>query len=110
LNDFELYVNRTDHLTKYIEYESDSFTFRHKEDTFIQLTVSLDLFEMLQFIQNGFSPSANDLRGRFIELQIFKNLLEARTYKEILVTKNNRKFTVVRLDTNNTIIIEPLKA
>lgn len=110
LSDFELYVNRTDHLTKYIEYESDSFTFRHKEDTFIQLTVSLDLFEMLQFIQNGFSPSANDLRGRFIELQIFKNLLEARTYKEILVTKNNRKFTVVRLDSNNRIIIEPLNA
>ena len=110
LSDFELFVNRTDHLTKYIEYESDSLTFRHKEDTFIQLTVSLDLFEMLQFIQNGFSPSANDLRGRFIELQIFKNLLEARTYKEILVTKNNRKFTIIRLEPNNRIVIEPLNA
>ena len=52
----------------------------------------------------------NDLRGRFIELQIFKNLLEAKTYKEILVTKNNRKFTVVRLDENKHIVIEPLNA
>lgn len=110
LDEFELFVNKTDHLTKYIEYESDSLTFRHKEDKFIQLTVSLDLYEMLQYIRAGFSPSVNDLRGRFIELQIFKNLLEAKTYSEILVTKNNRKFTVVRLDANKHIIVEPLNA
>ena len=110
LDEFELFVNKTEHLTKYIEYESDSLTFRHKQDKFIQLTVSLDLYEMLQYIRAGFSPSVNDLRGRFIELQIFKNLLEAKTYTEILVTKNNRKFTVVRLDNMKHIVIEPLNA
>ena len=110
LEEFELFVNNTSHLTKYIEYESDSLTFRHKEDKFIQLTVSLDLYEMLQYIRAGYSPSVNDLRGRFIELQIFKNLLEAKTYSEILVTKNNRKFTVIRLDNEKHIIVEPLKA
>lgn len=110
LGEFELFVNKTEHLTKYIEYESDSLTFRHKTDKFIQLTVSLDLFEMLQYIRAGFSPSVNDLRGRFIELQIFKNLLEAKTYSEILVTKNNRKFTMIHLDDNKHIVIEPLNA
>lgn len=108
LDEFELFVNKTDHLTKYIEYESDSLTFRHKTDKFIQLTVSLDLYEMLQYIHEGFTPSVNDLQGRFIELQIFKNLLEAKTYTEILVTKNNRKFTIIRLDGDKHIIIEPL--
>lgn len=110
LDEFELFVNKTEHLTKYIEYESDSLTFRHKTDKFIQLTISLDLYEMLQYIRAGFSPSVNDLRGKFIELQIFKNLLEAKTYSEILVTKNNRKFTVVRMDANKHIIIEPLNS
>jgi serine/threonine protein kinase len=110
LDEFELFVNKTDHLTKYIEYESDSLTFRHKTDKFIQLTVSLDLYEMLQYIHEGFTPSVNDLQGRFIELQIFKNLLEAKTYTEILVTKNNRKFTVIRLDGEKHIIIEPLNS
>lgn len=108
LEEFELFVNKTTHLTKYIEHESDSLTFRHKEDKFIQLIVSLDLYEMLQYIRAGFSPSVNDLRGRFIELQIFKNLLETKTYSEILVTKNNRKFTVIRLDKEKHITIEPL--
>ena len=110
LDEFELFVNKTDHLTNYIEYESDSLTFRHKTDKFIQLTVSLDLYEMLQYIRAGFSPSVNDLRGKFIELQIFKNLLEAKTYSEILVTKNNRNFTVIRMDADKHIIVEPLNA
>lgn len=108
LDEFELFVNKTDHLTKYIEYESDSFIFRHKKDTFIQLTVSLDLYEMLQYIKDGFTPSVNDLKGKFIELQIFKNLLESKTYNEILVTKNNKKFSIIRLDEDKHIIIEPL--
>jgi len=108
LNEFELFVNKTEHLTKYIEYEPDSLTFRHKNDKFIQLTISLDLYEMLQYIREGFSPSVNDLRGKFIELQIFKNLLESKTYREILVTKNNRQFTIIRLDENKHIVVEPL--
>ncbi len=109
LDEFELFVNETPHLTEYIEYESDSLTFRHKVDHDIQLTVSLDLFDMLYYIRKGFNPSSNDLQGRFIELQIFKNRLESKTYKEILVTKNNKKFFVIRLNDDTTLSIEPYK-
>ena len=42
----------------------------------LPLKVSLDLYEMLHFIQKGFSPSLNDLKGKFVELIVFKNLLE----------------------------------
>lgn len=109
ITDFELFVNKTDHLVEYIEYESDSLLFRHSTDTFIQLTISLDLFEMLKYIRKGFSPSVNDLQGKFIELQIFKNLLESRNYSEILVTKNNKKFYTVRLNEDNTLGIQLIK-
>lgn len=108
VDEFELFVNETPNLTEYLEYESDSFTFRHKADHRIQLTVSLDLYEMLDYIKKGFNPSVNDLQGRFIELQIFKNLLESKTYDKILVTKNNKKFYVIRLNADNTLSIEPL--
>ena len=107
LDEFELFVNNTEHLTKYIEYESENFVFRHKVDKFIRLTISLDLFEMLQYIRSGFSPSVNDLRGRFVELQIFKNMLESKTYNEILVTKNDKKFSIIRLSDDKKIYIEP---
>lgn len=111
LNDFELFVNRTDHLVKYLEYEPDSLTFRHKgkNSKHIKLTISLDLYEMLYFIQQGFSPSLNDLRGKFVELIIFKNLLENLNYKEVVVTKDNIEFFRISNDEQGHLEIQPMK-
>ena len=64
---------------------------------------------MLMYIQNGFSPSVNDLRGRFIELQVFKNLLESKSYSEILVTKNYKKYSVISIDKDRNILIKSLE-
>jgi hypothetical protein len=108
LNDFELFVNRTDHLVKYLEYEPDSLTFRHKNEKHIKLTISLDLYEMLFFIQQGFSPSLNDLRGKFVELIIFKNLLENLSYENVVVTKDNLEFFKISKDAGNKLYIEPM--
>ena len=109
LSDFELRVNKTDHLTKYLEYEADSLTFRNKSHTHIALTISLDLYEMLYFIHKGFSPSLNDMKGKFIELLVFKNLLENLNYNEIVVTPDNKEFFSVKKDNLNKITIKKLE-
>ncbi|MFV8342258.1 methylation-associated defense system protein kinase MAD6 [Flavobacterium sp. XS2P39] len=108
LDDFELFVNRTGHLVKYLEYEPDSLTFRHKMQKHIKLTVSLDLYEMLHFIQQGFSPSLNDLRGKFVELIIFKNLLENLNYNEVVVTKDNLAFFRISKDEQSRLLLQPM--
>lgn len=109
LSDFELLPNKNEKLLQFIEHENDSLIFRHKENKYIQLTVSLDLYEMLDYIERGFNPSINDLRGRFIELQVFKNLLQSKVHTELLVTRNNRKFYSIKLNTETKKIhIEPL--
>lgn len=109
LSDFELLANKNEKLVQFIEYENDSLIFRHKENKYIQLTVSLDLYEMLDYIERGFNPSINDLRGRFVELQVFKNLLQSKTHTELLVTRNNRKFYSIKLNAETKKIhIEPL--
>ncbi len=109
LNDFELFVSRTDHLVKYLEYEPDSLVFRHKKELHIELVISLDLFEMLYFIQKGYSPSLNDIRGKFVELTIFKNLLENLTYNKVVVTKDNIEFYEISKDENNHLSIETME-
>lgn len=109
LNDFELFVNKTDHLVKYLEYEPDSLTFRHKAKKHVKLVISLDLYEMLYFIQQGFSPSLNDLRGKFIELIIFKNLLENLIYKEVVVTADNLEFYKISKDEQSGLYIKPME-
>lgn len=108
LNDFELKVNNTEHLVKYLEYEPDSFIFKHKIESHIKLTISLDLYEMLYFIQQGFSPSLNDIRGKFVELIIFKNLLKNLNYNEVVVTRDDAEYFSIKKDNGNRIVIEPI--
>ncbi|WP_235015726.1 protein kinase [Aquimarina sp. AU58] len=109
LNDFELFVSRTDHLVKYLEYEPDSLVFRHRTEQHIELVISLDLFEMLYFIQKGYSPSLNDIRGKFVELTIFKNLLENLSYNRVIVTRDNIEFYEISKNVENQLSIESMQ-
>ncbi len=110
LEDFDLMVDDNEHLTEFLEHEHENFVFRYKKNHSVQLTVSLDLYEMLYYIKNGFSPSVSDLRGRFIELQVFKNLLASETYTEIIVTNNEKSFYKISLEKKSMqLIVEPLK-
>lgn len=108
LSDFELVVNKSTQLVDYLEYEPDSLTFRSISDKKVSLSISLDLYEMLSFIGKGYSPSLNDLKGRFVELQIFKNLLENKPYKEVVVTRDNRELYMVSYNEDNKLQIKAL--
>ncbi|MBC7913844.1 MAG: protein kinase [Pyrinomonadaceae bacterium] len=108
LSHFELLINSSKHLTSYLEYEPDCLIFRSKTDKKVALTISLDLFEMLYFIGQGYSPSLNDIRGRFVELQIFKNLLENQEYKEVIVTEDNESFYSIKIGDQNKLMLQPL--
>ena len=110
LEDFELIIEKPGHLVSFVEYENDSILFRSKSDPHVRLAVTLDLYEMLQYIKRGYSPSVNDLQGHFIELKVFKTLLENKRYDEILVTLNDRDFHLVSLDSGtNKITVGPLE-
>ena len=109
LSDFEFRVNKAEHLVKFLEYEPDNLLFRHRHEEKIKLEISLDLYEMLYFIGKGFSPSLNDLRGRYIELKIFKNLLENLTYNDVLVTKDNLEFFMISKQPEGKMSIKPFE-
>lgn len=109
LGDFELVIDVPRHLVSYLEYENSRLLFRSRTDETVRLDVSLDLYEMLYAISRGFSPSVNDLQGHFIELKVFKTLLENKRYDEVLVTRNDREFHLVKLDPEtNRIMLENL--
>ena len=100
LDDFELLIERPEHLVTYVEYENSNAIFRHKgeKNHFIMLNITLDLFDMLFYIKEGFSPSRNDLQGHFLEMQVFKTRLENMSYHEVLITRNNKEFCIAKLD------------
>lgn len=109
LEEFDITVDTNAKLTEYLEHEHENFLFRYKKNHSVLLTVSLDLYEMLYYIKSGFSPSVNDLRGRFIELQVFKNLLASETYSEVIVTNNEKSYYRISLDRKTMQLnVEPL--
>lgn len=112
MSDFELLIENPTHLVTYIEYENSNAIFRHKgaNEQFISLNITLDLFDMLFYIEGGFSPSLNDLQGHFLEMQVFKTRLENMLYHELLITRNNKNFYLAKLDSaTNKIQISELE-
>lgn len=109
LSDFELKHVEQAHLTEYLEYEAEYLLFRHKTEQHITMQISLDLYEMLAFIGQGFSPSLNDLRGKYIELQIFKNLLENLDYAQVILSKDNLSYYKISRQLEGKLRCEPLE-
>lgn len=109
LKDFELRVNNAEALANYLEYQPDSLILQHQKESHIKLKISLDLFEMLHFIENGFTPSVNDIKGQFVELEIFKNLLENLDYNEVIVTADNRAFFSIKKKEDLSLHLEKME-
>lgn len=61
---------------RFIEYLPPSILFRHSQ-TNVALEVSLDLYEMLMRIRDGYVPTAGEMRAFFLNLLMFKKQLMA---------------------------------
>ena len=60
---------------------------------------------MLYFIEKGFAPSLDDLRGRFMEYQVFRNMLANLPYRRVVVTGNHEDFVTIEADERNHLLI-----
>jgi hypothetical protein len=86
---------------RYIEYTNQHFTFIHDPDDpnklilnsrKADLTISLDLLELLEEINEGYIPSPDDISGIFINLLTFKNALAHLPYNRVLLTRDDKRY------------------
>ena len=86
---------------RYLEYTNHHFTFVHNPRDERQLipnaqkaalSVSLDLLELLEEINGGYIPSADDVSGIFINLLTFKNALAHLHYDRVLLTRDDQRY------------------
>ncbi|WP_309574031.1 methylation-associated defense system protein kinase MAD6 [Desulfoferrobacter suflitae] len=105
-NDFEIHVPKLGGLANYLEHTQDRFILRHKHRKEVSLEVNLDLFELLTYVAQGFTPSLNDLYGRYIELIIFKNTLQHLPYRSVVITEDHRKFYSIKATDKNQLVLE----
>ncbi len=107
--DFNVFVPKLGSLGAYLEHTPDRFLLQHTLHSEVVLEVNLDLFELMNYIDRGFSPSLNDLYGHYIELIVFKNTLQNLPYRSVLLTKDHQHFYRIRATDENTLVMESLE-
>lgn len=81
----------------WVEHAPTGLVLRHEGGA--ELAVTLDVFEMLQRLREGYRPSVEELQGRWLSLAVFKNVLGASPYQEVLLTTTGDVFySVARRD------------
>lgn len=62
------------------------------------LRINLDIYEMLMRLNNGYRPSIEEQEGFYLSLTVFKNILSAAPYQEVLLTESGFEFFQIRRD------------
>lgn len=62
------------------------------------LRITLDIYEMLMRLNNGYRPSVEEQEGFYLSLAVFKNVLSAASYQEVLLTESGFEFFQIRRD------------
>lgn len=99
-------LRELDNLGSYIEYVPSVLILDYKQVESILMEVSLDLFEMLDRIRHGYTPSLNELQGSYINLLIFKRQLASTYYDEVLLTEDESEFFRVFQTPDQKLILE----
>ncbi|MEW6733542.1 MAG: protein kinase [Acidobacteriota bacterium] len=68
-----------------------------------ELIVTLDIFEMLQRLNEGYRPSVEEEQGYYLSLAVFKNLLGSAPYQEVLLTTSGHDFYRVARQTDGRL-------
>jgi hypothetical protein len=62
------------------------------------LTVNLDVYEMLMRLNSGYRPSVEEEQGYYLSLAVFKNILSAAPYQQVMLTENGHDFYQISRD------------
>ena len=75
-----------------------------------ELRINLDVFEMLQRLNDGYRPSIEEEQGYYLSLAVFKNLLGSEPYQEVLLTTTGHDFYRIERHTDGRLEMSQLGA
>ena len=73
-----------------------------------ELRINLDMFEMLERLNEGYRPSIEEEQGYYLSLAVFKNLLGSEPYQEVLLTTTGHDFYRVERHTDGRLEMNQL--
>jgi len=91
---FELVPQEPAQASPYLEHSPTALLLRYADGTELQaeLVINLDVFEMLNRLNQGYRPTVDELQGYYLTLAVFKNILGSAPYQEVLLTPTGHEF------------------
>jgi len=92
---FSLSLNDQASRSRFVEHMPTGLVLRYKDDKAglnAELLVSLDVYEMLRRLNEGYRPSVEEEQGYYLSLAVFKNLLGSAPYQEVLLSTSGHDF------------------
>ena len=93
---------------RYIEQTPSYISLIYKGLVDTRLDINLDLFEVLYRVLDGYLPSVNELRGPFVNLMIFKNLIANQVNDKVILQDPNGSRYEVFKSHQNTLTLRAL--
>ena len=89
----------------FLEFLPQNLIFHYADGTnhAASLIINLDTFEMLTRLNKGYRPSVEEEEGFYLSLSIFKNVLSAAPYQEVLLTEDNYNFFKIQRDESGVL-------
>jgi serine/threonine protein kinase len=80
--------------SRFVEHMPTGLVLRYQDQAGLmaELVVSLDVYEMLWRLKEGYRPSVEDEQGSYRSLAVFKNLLGSAPYQEVLLSTSGHDF------------------
>jgi serine/threonine protein kinase len=108
---FSISVNNGASQASFIERRPSKLVLSYRGAGGLQadLDLNLDLFEMLQRLNEGYIPSVEELQGYYLSLTVFKNVLASAPYQEVLLTTNGRHYQKISRERDGVLVLEQVK-
>ena len=91
-DEFDCEVQNIGAQSDFLEYCPNVLRLFYRKDKNRALEISLDLFELLLKVRNGYVPSGSELKGFFLNLLMFKKQLTALPAQSIILTEDEIQF------------------
>jgi serine/threonine protein kinase len=73
------------------------------------LRINLDIYEMLMRLNDGYRPSIEEQEGFYLSLTVFKNVLAAAPYQEVLLTESCHRFYQITREEDGILYLSALE-
>lgn len=109
-SDFEIVVKDIGFQEDYLDYTPNSLYYRFigqgsQPSQPLELEITIDLFEVLCRIKDGYIPSASEIRTFFLNLEMFKRRISSKRPNKIFLTDDDTSLFEIKRDPSNNLIM-----